>query len=319
MGITRSASTWDGSGAYVDYSSDGSNFIPEIWSGKLVKKFYPATVFGAIANTDYEGEIQNKGDTVHIRTVPDVTINDYEVGGGVTYEQLTSEGVDLTIDYAKSFSFQVNDVDKLQSDLEQLDKWATETSNKMKIQVDKTVLGSIYADVAPENAGASAGAISGNIDLGTKASPLALTKGNILDLIVDLGTVLDESDVDEEGRWLVLPAWACGLIKKSDLQDASLAGDGTSILRNGRIGMIDRFTIYRSNNLAVEADGGGGTQQVTNVVAGHKAGLTFASQMTNMESMRNPNDFGDLVRGLNLFGFEVINDTALAHTVISKG
>ena len=52
-------------------------FIPEIWSSKLVEKFYDATVLAAIANTDYEGEIQKYGDTINIRQRPDVTINDY--------------------------------------------------------------------------------------------------------------------------------------------------------------------------------------------------------------------------------------------------
>jgi len=31
------------------------NFIPEIWSAKLLIKFYAATVLAAISNTDYEG------------------------------------------------------------------------------------------------------------------------------------------------------------------------------------------------------------------------------------------------------------------------
>ena len=33
----------------VDYTG---NFIPEIWSGKLIENFYDATVLSAISNTD---------------------------------------------------------------------------------------------------------------------------------------------------------------------------------------------------------------------------------------------------------------------------
>ena len=53
------------------------NFIPEIWSGKLIEKFYATTVLAAISNTDYEGEIKNQGDKVSIRTQPTITISDY--------------------------------------------------------------------------------------------------------------------------------------------------------------------------------------------------------------------------------------------------
>lgn len=296
---------------YQNYLSDGGNFIPEIWSGKLVEKFYETTVFGAIANTDYEGEIKDKGSVVKISTTPDVTISPYEVGGNITYETLSGAGVDLSIDYADMFAFRCDDIDKKQSHIAELDSWSNETSQKMKIQTDRTVLGSVYADVAAVNQGLTAGKISGDINLGSVVTPLQLTKANVLDFVVDMGTVHDEQDVPEEGRWLVLPAWVCGLIKKSDLQDASIAGDGTSILRNGRMGMIDRFTLYNSNNVAK-------TTTNYHVLSGHKAGLTFAAQMTQMETLRIPNSFGNYIRGLQVYGFEVINDTVLNYAVVTK-
>ena len=99
------------------------------------------------------------------------------------------------------------------------------------------------------------------------------------------------------------------MIKKSDLKDASLAGDTTSILRNGRLGMIDRFTLYVSHNLNSVVDGG---NRCFNVIAGHKMGLTFASQMTEMESIRAESTFGNIIRGLQIYGSKVIKPEALA-------
>lgn len=300
-----------------DYSSSGPNgFIPEIWAGKLVEKFYDATVFAAIANTDYEGEISAQGDKVQIRTVPSLIIRDYQIGGGLKYERPKSPKVELLIDRAKYFAFECNDIDRHQSDLKLMDDWAADGSEQMKIEIDRDVLGGIYGEVSEENSGATAGRISKSINLGAVGSPVALTSENILDAIVDLGTVLDEQSVPDSGRWLVLPAWACGLIKKSDLKDASLAGDSTSILRNGRIGMVDRFTIYKSNSVAHVTDG---SDNVANIVAGHKAGLTFAAQMTNMEELPNPSDFGRLVRGLNVYGYKVLEGKYLAHLYAKKG
>jgi hypothetical protein len=181
--------------------------------------------------------------------------------------------------------------------------WTQDAAEQTKIKVDTEILADLPADVAAENAGATAGKLSGNINLGVTGTWLTVTSANILDVIVDTGTVLDEQNAPESDRWMVLPAWMCGMIKKSDLQDASLAGDGTSILRNGRIGMIDRYEIFRSNLLDVTVDG---STNVTNCLFGHKSALTFAGQFTNSESLRSETYFGTLHRGLKVYGYEVI-------------
>jgi len=305
------------SSGYTDISSTSTGkFIPQIWSGKLVEKFYDATVFGEIANTDYEGEIKNMGDSVQIRTTPTLTIRDYEIGGSLNYEQPTNPAVELQINKGKYFAFEVDDVDEYQADIDIMDDWAGDGGEQMKIAVDTDMLANIYGDIAAANAGATAGRKSSSYNLGVSGTWVSLTKANILDYLVDLGSVLDEQNIPESGRWLVLPAWACGMIKKSDLKDASLAGDGQSIMRNGRVGMIDRFMLYMSNNLDVTVDG---STNVTNIMAGHKAGLAFAAQMTKMETLANPNSFGQLVRGLNIYGYKVTEGAYLAHLYAAKG
>jgi len=302
-----------GAGAYPDRTGI---FVPELWSGKLIEKFYASTVFGMIANTDYEGEIKQKGDTIHIRQRPDVTITDYEKGDTITYEDLESTLVDLTVDYAKLFAFKVDRIDEKQSDIALMDIWAADASEQMKITIDQTVLGGVYTGAHASNQGAAAGAGSANINLGTEAAPLAIDKTNVLDLIVDMGTVLDEQNVPESGRWLVLPPAVCGKIKKSDLKDASLSGDGTSILRNGRLGIIDRFTLYCSNNLTKVTDGG--TAKVSwQCLAGTNHAISFASQITELDHLpKLEQTFGSAMRGLNVFGFKVTKPEALVRSCI---
>lgn len=296
-------------------SSSASGFIPVVWAGKMVEKFYGATVFAEICNTDYEGEISALGDKVEIRTVPSIIIREYKIGGGLQYENPVSDKVTLNIDRAKYFGFTINDIDRHQSDLALMDKWSDDAGEQMKIAIDTQLLGEVYTDVSADNSGATAGLKSNNINLGVTGAPRQLAKANVIDFIADVGQVLDEQDVPETGRWMVIPAWMSNLIKVSDLKDASLSGDGTSILRNGRIGMIDRFTLYMSNHLSVVTDG---ANRVTNVIAGHRSGLTFASQMTQMESLPNPNDFGQLVRGLNVYGFKTVEGKYLAHGYVYK-
>lgn len=287
------------------------NFIPEIWSGKLIENFYDATVLAAISNTDYEGEIRNMGDTVNIRTTPDITIREYVKGQKLVVENPDKPKIQLLIDKGEYFACIEDDVDKVQSDINLMDTWSRDASEQMKIKIDRRVLTDILPGISALNKGATAGRISGNINLGTTGAPFALTAANVTDYIVDLGTVLDEANAPEGERFLVIPAKMAGLIKKSDLKDASLAGDTTSILRNGRLGMIDRFTIYASHNLLVETGG------KFHVIAGHKMGFTFASQMTEMETIRAESTFGDIIRGLQVYGYQVVKPEALAEGVVT--
>lgn len=319
-GPTRSASNWSTGAGHTDYSSSSTpGFIPEIWSGKLVERFYNASTYAAISNTDYEGEIKGYGDNIIIRTIPDITIGDYELGQSLTYQQPTSTKVEMPINKAKYFSFQVDSVDSMQSDLNLMNVWSGAASEQMKVSIDTDVLGNIYTGAAAANAGTAAGAISGSINLGATAADgsaaIQITSSTVLDYIVKLGQVLDEQNCPEEGRYIVAPAWFCAKIKLSDLKDASITGDNQSIARNGRVGMIDRFEIFMSNNVANATET---AVKVYHVIAGHKKATAFASQMTNMESLPNPSSFGELVRGLNVYGYKVVNPVLLAHGVVKE-
>jgi hypothetical protein len=289
------------------------NFIPEIWSGKLIENFYDATVLAAISNTDYEGEIKNMGDTVNIRTIPNITIKTYVKGQTLQVENPDKPKLQLVIDKGEYFACVEDDVDKVQTDVNLMDMWSKDASEQMKIKIDQRVLVDLLPGIDAINKGATAGRISGNINLGTTGTPVAITKTNVTDYIVDIGTVLDEANCPEGNRFIVIPAKMAGLIKKSELKDASLAGDGTSILRNGRLGMIDRFTVYMSHNLKVDTGG------KFNLIAGHKMGFTFASQMTNMETIRSETTFGNIIRGLQVYGYQVVKPEALAQGVVTLG
>jgi hypothetical protein len=187
----------------------------------------------------------------------------------------------------------------------------------MKIKIDQRVLTDILPGIAATNKGATAGEQSASFNLGTTASPLSVSKdgaggtASVLDLIVDMGTVLDEANCPEAGRFLVIPARMAGLIKKSELKDASLVGDSISVIRNGRLGMVDRFTLYVSHNLKVDTGG------KYNIIAGTKMGLTFASQMTEMETIRSETTFGNIIRGLQVYGYKVVKPEALSQAVVT--
>jgi|JI10StandDraft_1071094.scaffolds.fasta_scaffold00403_41 hypothetical protein len=308
MGVQRAS-------GIPEYGPGGTiNYNPEIYSGKLVEKFYKTTVFGEIASTDYEGEIAGMGANVIIRTVPDVTVSDYVIGQGLTPQYPSRNSVTLSIDKAKSFNVALSTVDSRQSDLDMADIFANDGSIQLRIAADADMLEVIPADVSADNQGTTAGQDSNDIDLGSAAVPRQLSAANVVELFTDMGQVLDEQNVSDEGRWAVVPPWLVNLVKNSDLKIASLAGDGVSILRNGKIGEIDRFTIYQSRNVLRQTS----PASCSYVPFGHSAGLTFAAQIVECQMIDNPNDFGYLIRGLMVYGYEVIEPQYLGTAIVAK-
>lgn len=304
-------------------------FIPTMWSSKMNAKFYTATVFGEIANTNWEGEVKNMGDKVIINNIPDLTINTYAVGTGLNYQVPTPSTLELTVDKGKYFAFQCNDVLAYQAQPNLIDVFSGDAAMQMKIAIDSTVIFNTYSGAAAANVGATAGVKSGNYALGTNASPLALTGANVLQTITGMSGVLDEQNIPESDRWLLIDPYTRQLLMQSNAAQAQFMGDSQSMVRNGKIGVLDRFTVFVTNNLprgaasaamtsgdGSESSGSTSTKRRV-LVAGHKSAITFVAQMTKMETVRNPNDFGDYIRGLNVYGYKVVKDTALTYAVVS--
>jgi len=265
------------------------NFIPEVFSKLLQAKFYSKSVLPEISNTDYEGEISGQGDRIVVRTVPAVTINDY--AGTITTQELTTAKVEMLIDKAKYYSFKVDDVLAAQADINMLEGASSDASEGMRIAVETDVL---------------AAAVTGATTIGSQTT---ITASNILANILVLAKTLDELNIPEEGRFIVLSPEFISMLKQSELRQAYLTGDATSPLRNGLVGMVDRFKVFQSN--MVYTPGSGADSGYTHVLAGHPKAISFASQFTNTETVRMESTFGDQVRGLKVFGSKVITPDAL--------
>ena len=191
------------------------NFIPEVFSKLLQAKFYKQSVLPAISNTDYEGEISGQGDKVVIRTVPSITINDY--AGTVSNEELTTAKVEMLIDKAKYYSFKVDDVLAAQADINLLEAASGDAAEGMRVAVESDVLSSV---------------VTGATTIGAQTT---ITASNVLTEILELSTALDELNIPEEGRFIVLPPSMISMLKQSELRQAYLTGDAESPLRNGQL------------------------------------------------------------------------------------
>jgi hypothetical protein len=240
------------------------------------------------------------------------------------YEVPTPSTVDLNIDQGKYFSFQVNDVLEYQSKPNLMSTFSDDAGKQMGIAIDRDVLLSNFDDGAALNMGATAGAISGAYNLGTDAVPVVLAANNVINVVTALASVLDEQNVPDTDRWLVISPYFRNVLMASPLAQAYVTGDSQSILRNGKIGTIDRFTIYVSNQLPKAAAGQdflgnaqAGSVKRNAIMAGHKSAITFAAQMTKMEELPNPTDFGRLVRGLNVYGDNTIKPEGLTLALVA--
>jgi hypothetical protein len=196
-------------------------------------------------------------------------------------------------------------------------------AQQLKIVVDRDVLGGIVGGAHAKNKGAAAGVISGNLNLGIKGTPVAVklapttSETGILDVLLRLGQALDEQNIPEQGRWAVMSAAAGRYIKQSELRQAYLSGDPVSMLRNGRLGMVDRFTIYISNLLpSITTDATNFAAGEQPVFAGCSHGITFASQISKVETLRSELTFGQILRGLQVYGYQIVDPTSIAEAKV---
>jgi hypothetical protein len=210
-----------------------------------------------------------------------------------------------------------------------MDMFAADAAEQMRIAIDSTVIYNSFSGGAAANKGATAGAKSLSYVMGTDAAPVALTSANVVQKVLELASILDEQNVPESDRFLVIDPATRALLFQSELAKAYSTGDSTSPVRNGKIGQIDRFTVYVTNQLPKAAAGtstawtsGDGTEtSVTSsgtvlkrkaIIAGHKSAITFASQFTKTETVRNQSEFGGYIRTHNVYGYKVIKPESMA-------
>lgn len=272
-----------------------TSFIPELWNARLLYNLEKNHVATNLVNRNYEGEIKNAGDTVHINTIGDVEVRTYAQGTDLTYDALSTSDQTLVIDQQKYFAFNLDDVDKAQAAGDIMDTAMGRASYSLADVSDAFLLGKIAAGGSSDNY------------VGTSGSPIALTTANIYANIVALRTKLDKQNVPTQGRTLVIPPEAYALL----LQDArftSVQGVAQGVITNGLVGRVAGFDIYMSNNVVkTSAD-----TPVYSITAQISDATTYAEQIIKTEALRPEASFSDAVRGLHVYGAKVTRPKAIA-------
>lgn len=271
----------------------GKSFTPEIWSKKLLWKFYAASVCNEICNTEWQGEVQGQGDKVYIRKRPDVLVNPYTVNSVINWQDINDDKITLTIDYAFSAAAKIDTVDMNQMDINLQAEIIDEISNNLRIAIEDTVLGGAYASATT-----------------SLSSTAWQTSTNSITAITQAQAALNALNVPVENRWLLMhPSAAQYLLAQTALY-ALNAGTNEGALQRGYVGHLAGFQIYQSSRVP----GAGTSGSPFKMMAGHISAITLATQFTQFETDVPLQDyFGKGIRALNCFGYKVAKPESLVY------
>ena len=293
-------------------------FVPEIFSKKIQNFFRKSSVIEAITNTDYAGEISAFGDTVNIIKEPVITVAAYTRAASTSKQFLTDQELTLVIDKANSFKFIVDDIEERLSHINFASVGASSAASTQKDTMDSEVLSAMFSGVStstPDHqlggdgtGSAIANFTSGDpIDMGNGSSELSPLK-----IMARMARLLDDSQVPEEGRWFVAkPEFYEELADTDSKLMSSDFNQGDGGVRNGLVasGQIRGFSMYKSSNVPATTNATG------QCLGGHISSTATAQSILNIETLRDTDTFGDIVRGLHVYGRQVLRDDAIVKAV----
>ena len=292
-----------------------SFFLPSIYSRKVLNFFRKSSVVEAITNTDYAGEISAFGDSVKIIKEPVISVSDYTRGSDTTATKLTDQELTLVVDSAKAFKFIVDDIETNMSHVNFKEVASSSAAYALRDSYDAAVIATMFSGVSSSSPDHVLGADNatdlaagtfdgtGNLDIGFGSS-----EHEPIDVLARMARLLDEQDVPEEGRWFVAGPDFYEVLGQASSKLLSVdfnAGQGS--IRNGLVssGKLRGFDMYKSNNIAATSNAAG------KCMGGHISSTATANTILSTEVLRDPSSFGDIVRGLHVYGAKVLRPEAL--------
>ena len=260
-----------------------SNFIPTVWSENLYTQLDKKYIAVNHCNREFEGDIKEKGCTVNIVGVGEVSVFDYTKDTDMSDPQVLSDVArSMVIDQAKAFNFQIDDIDRAQCTPKLMNEAMKVAASALANAADSYVF-SLYSQAT------------------SVIKEDSTTTENIINHIIDARTKLFANNVSDASDIVieVSPAVAAIILKAK----IDLSTDNADALETGCIGSIGGCKIFVSNNIATE-DKTGATYY--KCFARTKRAIAFASQLSEINAYRPEKRFADAVKGLHLFGAKVV-------------
>lgn len=281
-----------------------TSFIPELWAARLQDALEKEHVATAFVNTNYEGEIKKMGDTVHINSIGDITINDYLKNTDINDpEELTTDATQLVIDKSKYFNFQVDDIDAVQAAGELIDPATKNAAIGLADVVDTD----IFTEIS--------GAVTAAKDLAydkeqKKIVPLAVTSANVYEAIVKMRNAMRKAHIPK-GTWkLAVPTEITGLLLMDD-RFVKATDAANERLENGFVGKVAGFDVYETESLPINSD------DSVRLIGTYNGATSFAEQLVELEAYRPEKRFADAVKGLDVYGVKCTRPDAVVGMTVS--
>jgi hypothetical protein len=268
-------------------------FIPELWEAKLLITKEKQLVYANLANRNYEGQIKQFGDRVRISQIGDITINDHTKNStsANTSQFLDSADLMLDINQRKYFDFNVDDVEKVQSNVDFMNEAMRKASYRLADKADQYLAG-LYTQCG--------------ITRNTSSSPVDMTSSNVENEFLMVSELMNEANAPLVGRYAIISPW---VLTKINLAGIKSLTDNTAVYTNGFLGRAYGFDFYISNNVNKDSTAWADTK----IVCGVKGeSYTYAEQMLNIEAMRNQDIFADKIRGLFVYGGRIVQSDITA-------
>jgi len=285
-------------------------FRPTLWASQLIVDTDEAFVGANLVNRDYQGLITGKGNIVKINEIGDISVSDYSENTDITISNLTGAQKELVIDQAKYFAFNIDDVLAAQANVNIMSAAMKKAAHAIADTVDAHIAGKYgEAGVATSNLGTS------STDLDVYATHLTATS-SLLGVFTAMNRYADEANMPSQGRWFWIPPWLHSYITFAGLVDNVTSGSAKwgdpTAKGNGFVGSFMGFDLYVSNN--VSNDG-----TTYRCMFGTKDAISFAGQVTRVESGRVEKQFGDYVKGLYVYGSKVVRPDHLGVAYLAAG
>lgn len=260
-----------------------NNFIPTVWRENIERELERNMVFAEDCNRDYEGDVEEKGDSVRILGVGSPTVTTTNDKNVVLKdpENVESTSTTLLIDTMSHFNYMVGDIDKAQSVGNVMGSLSDEASLKCAGEMDKSI-----AKLALDRLAV----------LHNKTSEVA-TSENALDLLDMAAQKLYENDVSTNDKIIaVVPPWYWMRMKKRYLE---LDTDNSKMMKDGKVYRYGNIFIKLSNNVAVSSGD-------TRIMVRTKRAIAFCNPKTHVEAYRPEKMFADAVKGYVLYGSKIV-------------
>lgn len=272
----------------------------------VLEAYRKKLVFGQIVNSDLSNQAPVVfGESIRVASIGNVTVEAHTVNDSLTYTPLDASDMVLPIDQQNRFAHFVDTVEATRSNVEIVMAYMDRGAYQLADQSDQYIA-SLHGD---------AGITTG---LGSTATPLTVTAAatagsniGVRELVSRIKRRMDDANVDDIGRRLVVPPWFYEKMGLAKIFEANTQNAQYDV--NGLVGRYLGFDVYMSNNIVNAASATG-----SKVMAFTGDTIAFVNQISDARIFTGETFYGTGLRALNVYGAKVVRTDSLAVATVSE-